>query len=425
MATLLCTQDVTKRRSGMADILSVHNFRLLWIGESVSLLGNQFFALALPWMILQNSGSGPALGSTLMTIGIARALFLLWGGAAVDRFSARAMMIVSNIMRCVVVSIFTIMVFLGEIRLWRVYLLCAIFGMFDAFFFPAFRSILPAIVERRQLQAGNALLDGSQQFAQLLGPALAGLVIAIHGLGLQAAFGLDALSFVVSMFTLLKIHPPMPFHTAVASESNQSVLSSIREGLRHTAGNAILRGLTIYLTVVNFALLGPFTLGICSLAKGRFGSVTALGLMLSAFGAGALLGSMFVGILTWQPRPATVAISMSTALGLGLPLLAVTPTLPSACLLLGAMSFVSGFGDLFIICKLQSVAEPRMVGRIMSIAMTGTIGISPLSYGLAGLAIPMGVSRLFLLSGFLIMLAGAWAANNRALWQESEVAIPI
>src|SRR6476659_1481114 len=93
-----------------ASPLSVRNFRLLWIGESISLLGDQFYMIALPWLVLQITGSALALGTILAVAAIPRALFMLIGGALVDRFSPRAVMIASNLSRFVLVALLSVLV---------------------------------------------------------------------------------------------------------------------------------------------------------------------------------------------------------------------------------------------------------------------------------------------------------------------------
>ena len=123
--------------------MTLRDFRLLWIGETVSVFGDQFYLIALPWLALQLTGSGLALGSVLMTAGIPRAALMLVGGAVTDRCSSRSVMLVSNIMRCVIVTLLTVLVYTHAVRLWHLYVMAAAFGTFDAFFYPASVSILP------------------------------------------------------------------------------------------------------------------------------------------------------------------------------------------------------------------------------------------------------------------------------------------
>src|SRR6187401_2806805 len=112
-----------------ASPLSVRNFRLLWIGESISLLGDQFYMIALPWLVLQLTGSALALGTVLALAGIPRALFMLIGGAFVDRFSPRAVMLMSNVARLVLVALLSALVVTNAIRIEMLYGFALAFGL--------------------------------------------------------------------------------------------------------------------------------------------------------------------------------------------------------------------------------------------------------------------------------------------------------
>src|SRR3954471_25083188 len=134
-----------------ASPLSVRNFRLLWIGEGISLLGDQFYMIALPWLVLQLTGSGLALGTVMALAGIPRALFMLIGGAFVDRFSPRSVMIASNFARLVLVALLTALVLTNNIRIEMLYGFALAFGLADAFYFPGQSAIVPQLLKEDQL----------------------------------------------------------------------------------------------------------------------------------------------------------------------------------------------------------------------------------------------------------------------------------
>lgn len=142
-------------RVSPASVLRIRNFRLLWIGEGISLLGDQFCLIALPWLVLSLTGNALAVGTVLATAGIPRALFMLVGGALTDRFTPRKLMITSNLARLALTGLLAVLVLTNLIQLWMLYALALCFGLADAFFFPAQTSILPRLVDKDQLQAGN------------------------------------------------------------------------------------------------------------------------------------------------------------------------------------------------------------------------------------------------------------------------------
>ena len=170
------------------------DFRLLWLGESVSLFGDQFYLIALPWLTLRLTGSAIALGTVLMIAGGTRALFQLLGGALSDSVSSKLLMVSSSVIRAVVTALIAVVVLFGVTQLWHLYILSFIFGMVDAVFFPAFMTTIPTLVTRDHLPAGNAVLRGTGRLMSLMGPAIAGIVISTTNL--TVAFTIDAATFV-------------------------------------------------------------------------------------------------------------------------------------------------------------------------------------------------------------------------------------
>jgi MFS family permease len=135
-----------KSRLSLPTVLRRRDFRLLWIGEAISLLGDQFYMIALPWLVLQLTGDALAMGAVLALGGIPRALFMLVGGALTDRFSPRNVMLTSNLLRLGLVSILAVMVITGAMQLWMLFAFALLFGLADAFFFPAQSAIIPRLV---------------------------------------------------------------------------------------------------------------------------------------------------------------------------------------------------------------------------------------------------------------------------------------
>ncbi|MEP6987089.1 MAG: MFS transporter, partial [Chloroflexota bacterium] len=133
-----------------ASPLSVRNFRLLWIGEGISLLGDQFYMIALPWLVLQITGSALALGSVMALAAIPRALFMLIGGALVDRFSPRYVMMASNLARFVLVALLSALVLTNHIQIEMLYGFALAFGLADAFYFPGQSAIVPQLLPEDQ-----------------------------------------------------------------------------------------------------------------------------------------------------------------------------------------------------------------------------------------------------------------------------------
>src|SRR5512136_850243 len=201
------------KKGTLGQVFGNANFRLLWIGEGISLLGDQFYLIALPWLVLQLTGNALAVGTVLAAAGIPRALFMLVGGALTDRFTPRSLMIGSNLARMALTGLLALCVLTGWIQTWMLYIFALLFGLADAFFFPAQTSIVPQLVGKDQLQAGNALIQGTATLSLFVGPVLAGALIstldggATHSTtGIALAFALDSLYFIASITMLSLMH---------------------------------------------------------------------------------------------------------------------------------------------------------------------------------------------------------------------------
>ena len=249
------------------------NFRLLWLGEGVSLLGDQFYLVGLGWFTMQLTGSSLALGAVMMTAAFPRAILMLVGGAITDRFSPRSVMLVSNALRAVITIILAALAFTNTIQLWQLYILAASFGIVDAFFYPAYGSIIPHVVDKENLEAGNGIMYGTMQLSQLIGPASAGLLIARTSLSF--AFAFDAATFIWASLTLIfmrlkldlktgearpePVSPPK-VHSMTLGKSG-SLLTEIHDGLEYVIRHPLLGALLGLVAAVHFAIDAPVFVG--------------------------------------------------------------------------------------------------------------------------------------------------------------------
>jgi MFS family permease len=414
------------RRLTAWHILSGRGFRLLWMGQSVSILGDQFYLVALPWLVLYLTGSALALGTVLLTATLTRVAFQLIGGASSDMISPRKMMIVSSAVRAIVCAVLSALVLTNRINLWHLFIIVAIFGMADAFFAPALKALIPSVVETEKLVAGNSLLNSSSLLAMFIGPSLAGLLVTFVGTG--GAFAIDTVSFVFVTICLLLMKSQaqaVPDEQAsITSGGKHQLLASIKEGIRYTWYNPTLRGLLIITAVVEFAFAGPFTVGLASLANVKFaGGAAHFGAMLSAMGGGLLVGTLIVGATHARFSFGKTILWLTTALGFGLTLLGLVPNVIWACILMALIGMIAGYTQVLMATWLQTKSDPRMRGRVMSVVMLSAYGLTPLSYLLTGALTQISISFMFLVTGSLLLIAlalCAFGSSGRALVLSSQ-----
>src|SRR5215471_3086597 len=190
---------------GILHPFKVRNFTLLFSGQTVSIVGDALYMVALPWLILTTGGGPQELGIVLAAYGIPRAGSMLVGGWLSDRLRPRRLMLIADTIRMLLVGILAALALWGHPALWQLCAIAVPLGAFGGAFMPASMSILPETMSNEDLQAGNGLMMSSMQGANLVGSALAGIVVAAFTAGVGLA--IDAASFLVSAVSLILMRP--------------------------------------------------------------------------------------------------------------------------------------------------------------------------------------------------------------------------
>lgn len=407
--------------------LAIRPFRLLWASEVVSMIGDQFQYIALSWLVISLTGSGFALGTVLIAVGVPRALLIVPFGVVADRRPPRQLMLAAHIGRGVVVGAMAALVVSGQATIPLIVALSTLFGIADALYLPTLESAIPRMVEPAGLQSANALVQGTLQLTSFVGPPIAGAVIAIVGTG--SGFVVNAMSFFVAASIVALISAPSGLarpspvlaakpvagdHAAdaapAASHAKPAFRAQLREGFAYVAHDPAIRMLMLIALVLNLAFNGPVEVGMAWLANNRFGAGPAgLGLLLAGWGVGALVGTLAAGNIGGVRQGRLVMVAITVA-GAGLAVIGLIPALPLLVLLLAVMGVAVGYTNIVAITWLQARVETALLGRVMSLVMLMSFGITPLSLGLAGALIDLDAAFLFGIAGALILLVAAFAA---------------
>lgn len=380
-------------------------YRLWLIGGTISFLGDQFYMVALPWLILQQTGSAVAMGAVMMAGSIPRALLMLMGGVLSDRMSARKIMMTTATARTICVAVIGILIWFGILHMWELYVLAVIFGVADAFAVPASSAYLPSLLQPEQLVAASSVSQSTAQLTTIVGPVPAGFVI--KALGVAWAFFLDAISFLFIIGALWKLPDPPQSPAA-----KKAVWPAIAEGITYVGRDVPLRSLMLLAMTMNFCFAGPVGIGLTYMAKTRFGSPAILGTLLSAVAAGSLLGSLLAGV--WKIRRRGVLMLLVAA--------ALAPCLGS----IGFMDRVWALaGVLFVIGAMAALMnvhisawvmqriDATVRGRVASVLMLGSFGIMPISFAVAGFLIAWNLKFTFLIAGLAMLITAAGASLQR------------
>jgi MFS family permease len=289
-------------------------FGRLWIGRLVSLFGDAFALIALPWFVLQVTGSGTATAGILLTLQLPTILTSMVIGSLIDRFQPRAMMAIDNGLRTLIISLIPILYWFGLLELWLLFLLTFLAGMLEPATEIGSRTTLPHLVEDKDLDAANMLWSFSLNLSLVVGPAVAGVLVA--SFGGPSVLLIDAGTFAVMAFIaitlpILKRSKP-PAQTALSE----------RLGLRQLWDMKIVRFTTL-LSLVFFFSYGPLEAALPIYSEAILQTdARGYGLLWSALAVGALIGTL-----------SSTALSKRLRLGVALPTIA----------LLWKQSFSQGF----------------------------------------------------------------------------------
>jgi len=397
------TED-TKSTSRLFDN---RHFRNLIIGSTVSMIGDQFYLVALPWLVLQLTGSSVALGTALMLAAVPRAVLMLMGGVMSDRTSPRQVMLFTACARAVLVAVVAALIWLHSIQLWHVYVLAFAFGFADAFAIPALQALLPVLVEREQLTRGNSALQGSMQLTMIVGPAPAGVLI--KKLGIMWAFFIDAVSFLFIIAALWTIPDPSE---KPKGYSRPGVWHTMLEGVKYVHADIAMRTILGFATALNFCILGPVMVGLAALAKNKFSSAGAYGAMISAFAAGGLTGTLVAG-LRKQRRRGIMLLFVGGFLAVLLAIVGLLNSLVGLCVVMFLMGVTSGYNNVHMTAWYQERVDPTMMGRVMSLRMFAIFGLMPVSLAVAGVVADVSLRVLFVSAGTLMFVVTLLAAAQR------------
>lgn len=374
----------------MRRALSHRDFRLLWLAQAASTLGDRVVVVALA-LYVTDIGSPSDVGIVLAANMTPFIVLLLIGGVWADRLPRQRVMIATDVVRFALHALLAALVFAGDVPIWQIAVIEAFFGAAMAFFRPAYTGLLPRTVPPEDVQAAQALTGITNTVGQFVGPAVATALVL--GLGAGWAFALDALTFVVSAALLLGVR------VRAEPAERTSILGELADGWRAVRERAWVWTIVMAASLIVLMVLGPLTTLGPSVAEEHYGEAGVYGLLMAAFGGGTLLGS--IGAVRWRPRHplrmAQLFVAMYSAsviaFGAGAP---VAVTL--AAFILGG----AGVG-VFMVFWETALAEhipPHLLSRVGAYDWLGSYALVPAAYLLAG---PLGES----VGGAEVLLAGA------------------
>ena len=409
-------------------VLRHRDFRLLWLALGGSVLGDMIVLTALALYVTDLTGDPTDLGIVLTAQSAPLVVFLLIGGVVADRMPRHRVLLATDVVRAVVQASLAVLVLLDATQIWHLVIAGVLFGTAEAFARPASTGLVPQTVPDGEVQEARALVSMTQNIAEIGGPALGTALVV--GLSAGFAFAADAATFLVSALLLVRVRPrdrsgdraaamaaPAGPELAVAeglpAASDWRV--ELREGWHEVRSRswvwATVAGATagLLLALAPLFVLGP------TVAEEEYGSVGYYGLVMTAFGAGAVVGA--VTGMRWRPRHPLRAAHLVVApwpligvlMGLGTPLWIVVP-----------LAVVAGWGiSLFDVWWNTAMAEripPQSLSRVSAFDWMGSLALLPIGYALSGpVAEAIGTTELLVGGGVLAIAASLAVLLSRGV----------
>jgi MFS family permease len=427
-------------RLQFARALQARPFALLWSGQTISVLGDAVFTIAITWEVLLLTGSATAMSLIVIAQWGPKIVLLLFGGVLADRVSRRLLMLWADAGRGCIVLLVAWLSWSHLLQFWHLVALAPLFGIVSSFFDPAYQAIMPQLVEADALASANSLNIVSRNLGFLLGPVLSAGCISLFGP--VSAFALDGLTFFISAAFLIAMKLPASLVASVVpqlqpvapvqptdedslpesgSSKVGSALQDIREGLRYVFAHTWLWVPVLASPLVSVGFAGPMWVSLPRLVRDVYGEgVWLIGAMATSDAIGSIIAALFIGNAGKFRRRGIVAFTsiiiggcalVACALPLSRSIEPLVAIMASALVGCGLAIFMIIWGTLQ-----QEKVPNEMLGRVSSITQLGIVSALPAGLVLAGLlADHIGPAQVFAIGGVLVVVPAAVALCFRAI----------
>jgi MFS family permease len=388
--------------------------RALLAADAVSLVGNQISALAVPWLVLETTGSAARTGIVAAAVAAPTILSAFFGGALVDRLGYKRSSVLSDLASAVAVAAIPLLSLTGGLAFWPLVALVFLGAIIDAPGGAARGGLMPdlARLAGTPLERASAASETIRGFAGLAGPPLAGGLIA--ALGTSNVLWFDAATFLVSAGLVALAVPAPRGAPDERPPASGGYLAEVVEGLRFLMGDRLLRTILLTATAINFLVAPLFGVVMPVYAERRFGEAEALGALLAGLGAGTLAASVAFGAVGPRLPRRPLLIGGLALLGAPFPLLAAWPPLAVAVAGLVATGVAVGALNPLIGTLLLERTPAGMRGRVLGTVRAVALLATPVGMLLAGaLTEALGVRVLLLgVFGAVLVVAASLLGNS-------------
>lgn len=378
------------------------NYRLYFIGQSISLIGTWMQKTAVSWVVYSLTHSKFMLGVTLFATMFPSFLFSFIGGVVADRYNRYKVLLLTQVISMIQAVSLTALIFFKHYTVWEIIALSVVLGIVNAFDVPARQSlVIDMVADKKDLPNALALNSSMVNLSRLIGPGIAGLVIETFGNDI--CFGLNALSFVAVIISLLMMKLP----AYISKPRTKNILGELREGFGYIKKTPEISFVLAMLALISLFVL-PFSTLIPVYAKDIFhGTASTFGVIDSFIGLGAFAGAIFLASLKPGRNLRKILAINTFVFGIGLIMFSYTTLYPLALF----FAVIGAFGMMSQITitntLIQTTVDPAMRGRVISFYAMAFFGMQPLGGLFIGfISEHIGVKNTVLGEGVIALLIG-------------------
>ncbi len=400
-------------------------FLALWLGSFLSALADSAYFIVLAWFVLHLTHSPGDLGVALLLASLPRLVFMAIGGVVIDWLSPRAILLASLLLRAAILFAISEYASHGLVQVLPVDIVALMFGVIDAFYWPAQSAIVPFAVSSSHLARANAVIQTTQQLSMVLGPLIGGLLLQIPQF--SVIFAVIATTYLLGLIAIVRVQ----LRTVNGGTSrSQGLVAGLVQGIRYVLRLRIVLFLMRASMIIDLVFMGPANIGLPTFVQEHGWAGSIYGYFESALGLGAVVGGLAVGVLNGMRGHFRWIALTASGVGVGLAATSLVRTWYLGIMTISISGLAISFTNIPMMTYVQTIVDEEMLGRVMSLLTLMSVGLTPVSYALSALAIHRhllspqalmfgGGSIVAILCAALIFQRDFREMENHPRWQQT------
>lgn len=403
MGSSLASEAKVVKKSSFGELFTNKTFLLLWVASMFTGLSFSIYLISETWFVLRVLEAPSKLGIIMMLTTIPRVVLMSIGGVLADRIKRSYVIFIANMARGLLVLSMAFIIINGGMSLFLLGAFALLFGVLDAFYWPANQSMLPTIIEKQQIVRGNSLMQTTNQLSLFTGPVIAGFIIKFGSFG--GVFICTSVLLICSSVLIAQIRYPKS--SSHETKKRDSTFQQLKEGIAYVKKVPYLL-LTMFAYIfINLFLVGPLNIGLPLMVDQYLkGDVLTLSYLESSLAGGMVIGAVLTGVLNIKRKRPIISLSLVALLSFLNIFLSQMTALWHGILVLSLVGVCLAISNIISPSLVQEMTEKHMMGRVQSLMTTASMGFIPLSFALVSTLLSSGIpiDLIILVSSVILTL---------------------